>query len=286
MGFIYPQLSKIISIWVIVTCLTYTTMNIIVVSSKDTNEELVPNTITISDFNNFRNYRDSGDILSLKTRDFISFQYTGSETEMGEAIEIYEWMTDVYFHFFNITITINHHAVSSFWGEFNFSIKQVIESDASRFVNRKICFFSIGDYETSKPGYCLAGSRINSSYLKTEIVDEIITRNEILTFSAYRQENEIKYTLKTNRTLLINETAISDDLKLVNCLELSVFTGTENCNFNIITYEIKGIFSTDSFLPTASQNTSLDFTNKIIILFISVLIFGVKISYQKKIKNT
>ena len=274
MGCLNPLFKKVVTIYFILTSLTYATMDGVIVFSQTTSTVGIPNTTSISGFDNFRNYRDSGNILSLKTADFLSFQYTGSETEMGEAVEIFELITEDYFHFFNVTMTINHHAVTNTWGEFNFSIKQVIQSGSSRFANRKICFFSVGDYEATKPGFCMAGARINSSFLETNIVNEIISRNEILTFSAFRQENEVRFVIKNNNSILINDTIISEDLKLVNCIELAVFTGTENCNFNIIAYEIKGLFSIASVLPSMITSTNLGNTNEFLILFISFLFLG------------
>lgn len=232
-------------------------------------------------------YKNDDDIFSLKILEYIQFQYLGSEIELGDAIETYELLSDDFFSFFNFSLKINLHSLTEYWCKLELHLKQVVKSYSQRILERTICSCQIGDLSEENLGYYLANCRFNSTYYCSTIVDDQLSNDEVISFFLSRTFNEIECTILANNYLVLSEIWNVEEIKLVNSIQLSVITGSEECNFNRFVYDVSGIFSANDLLssPNLSESTLNNSSFSFISIFVSSFLVGYYLLYNKNSKR-
>lgn len=236
-----------------------------------------PFILIVDDFNDFLLYEDDEDIFSLKILEYIQFQYLGSEIELGDAIETYELLSDDYFSFFNISLKINLHSLTEYWGSLELQLKQVIVSDGKRLVDRSICSCQIGDLSEENLGYYIANCRFNSTYYCSLKIEEQLSSEEVIYFFLAQSEGRIQSIILANNYVVISESWEIEEIKSVNCIQISVITGSNECNFNTFVYDISGYFSKIDLSNTSPIENTLDNPSFSIfsIMVVLVVIFSI-----------
>jgi len=240
-----------------------------IIKSNDNSSILV-----VDDFNDFRLYRNDDYIFSINQQGYLQFQFMGTNNELGDSIEIYELSSNYYFSSFNLSLKINLHSLTDYWGKLELHLKQIVISEGKRLVDRTICSCQIGDLSEDNLGYYLANCRFNSTYYCSSKIEEQLSSEEVVSFFLSQSDTRIQSIILANSYLVISESWDVEEIKSVNCIQISVITGSTECNFNTFVYDVSGFFSTNvsptnpSISESALANPGFSFISIFVLLFL------------------
>jgi hypothetical protein len=248
------------------------------------NPELQATNITINDFSDFELYTDHTDLTSTNNNTNIEFDFSGSDTDLGEVFEIYEFFSEVKFRDFEVNITVFHTTSTNIWGSFDFDFYEVVKMGESNYIQRVFCGCGFTDTQVH-----YGGSHTSCCLYDLETLYGNMTEYGALpstgttTFRIKKVANIVNCTTLENDILIKNMTYVTTLVDFANAIHFKVATGTLTPDFTINILDISGsiILAIDE-TPSPTPTIEFSITNVGLVSILSIASFQILIIKRKR----